>query len=256
MRLQGKTAIVTGGASGLGLATVERLVGGGTRVAILDRDSELGSQAAGRLRAGTMFIETDVVDEASAERAVGIAAQALGGLDICINCAGVGGMGPTATTEGPLPLAEFRRIIDINLVGTFNISRLAAARMIANTPDAETGERGLIVHTASISAFEGQMGMAAYSASKAGIVGMTLPMARDLSAHAIRVMAIAPGLFDTPLLAGLPDDFLTYLYTLNEFPKRGGDPREFAALVAHIIDNPYLNAEVIRIDAGTRAPPR
>ena len=256
MRLEDKRAVVTGGASGLGAATVVRLAAGGAKVAILDRDVALGGALAGKVRSGALFIETDVVDEASADRAIGIAGQALGGLDICVNCAGVGGMGLTATPEGPLPLAEFRRLIDINLVGTFNISRLAAARMIHNAPDPDTGERGVIVHTASISAFEGQTGMAAYSASKAGIVGMTLPMARDLSPHGIRVMTIAPGLFDTSLLAGLPEDFLNYLYTLNEFPKRGGDPREFAALVEQIITNAYLNGEAIRIDAGTRAPPR
>ena len=256
MKLANKTAVVTGGASGLGAATVARFLEAGARVAILDRDAALGAAVAGRAGGAAVFIDTDVTDEVSAERAFMVAEQAFGPVHICINCAGVGGMGPIATPEGPLPLAEFRRILDINLTGTFNTARLAGARMIHNDPDPDTGERGVIVNTASISAYEGQAGMAAYSASKAGIVGMTLPMARDLSPHGVRVMTIAPGLFDTPLLAGLPADFLGYLHTLNEFPKRGGDPAEFAALVSHIVENPYLNAETIRIDAGTRAPPR
>ncbi len=252
MKLEGKAATVTGGASGLGEAVVELFVASGAKVAILDRNAELGSAVAGRLQGGAVFIETDVADEASAERAMAIARQALGPSSVCVSCAGIGGMAPIATPEGPMPLAEFRRLVDVNLVGVFNAARLAAAAMIHNPPDPATGERGVIVNTASMAATDGRLGTTAYSASKAGVAGMTLPMARDLSAYGIRVMAIAPGLFDTPLLAGLPVEMLQGFYAMNEFPKRGGEPTEFARLVKLIVETPYLNAETIRIDAGIR----
>lgn len=253
MRLAGKTAVVSGGASGLGAATTRRFIAAGARVAILDLNAPLGSALAAEAGGSAVFIETDVTDETSAERAMTIAGQALGGPHVCVCCAGIGGMIPTATPEGAHPLSDFRRLIEVNLIGVFNIARLAAAAMIHNEPDPETGERGVIVMT-SIAATDGRIGTAAYSAGKAGVIGMTLPMARDLSEHAIRVMAIAPGLFDTPLLldTGLPAEVLQAFYRMNEFPKRGGDPDEFAGLVQHIVQNPYLNAETIRIDAGIR----
>lgn len=253
MQLSGKTALVTGGASGLGEAVVKRFVGLGARVAILDRNAARGAALAEASGGKAIFIETDVVDGASAERAAAEAAEAFGPPQICVCCAGIGGMTPIATPEGPMPLAEFRRLIDVNLVGVFNLSRLAAAAMIHNPPDPETGERGVIINTSSIAATDGRLGTVAYSASKAGVAGMTLPMARDLSGYGIRVMAIAPGLFDTPLLLdGMPDGLLEQFYRQNEFPKRGGDPDEFARLVQLIVETPYLNAEMIRIDAGIR----
>lgn len=256
MNLHARTAIVAGGASGLGAAVVKRLLADGARVAILDLDDERGQHLAAEGGDHAIFIHTDVCDEASAAHAVGVAEEALGAIFLCVNCAGIGGRGVTATAKGPLPLADFRRLIEVNLVGTFNIARLAAARMIHNEPDAETGERGVIVNTASTLAFDGRAETAAYSASKAGIVGLTLPMTRDLSEHHIRVVAVAPGPFDTPLLAGMPPEDRAALGALPEFPKRLGDPDEFAALVAHIVSNAYLNGMTIRLDAGLREPPR
>ena len=256
MNLQGRTAIVAGGASGLGAAVVKRLLADGARVAILDLNDELGQPLAAGGGDHAIFIHTDVRDEASAAHAVGLAEEALGAVYLCVNCAGVGGQGATATAEGALPLEDFRRLIEVNLVGTFNIARLAAAHMIHNDPDPVTGERGLIVNTASTLAFDGRADTAAYSASKAGIVGLTLPMTRDLSPHGIRVVAIAPGPFDTPLLAQLPPEAIEALGAQSEFPKRVGAPDEFAALVAHIAANTYLNGLTIRLDGGMREPPR
>ena len=256
MKLSNKVAVVSGGASGLGEATVERLLDGGARVAILDRNADLGRALADRHRGKAIFIETDVKSAESAEAAFSRILKEFGRLDICVCCAGIGGFAATVDENGPMPLSEFDRIVDVNLRGTFNIARLAAAAMTKGEPDPETGERGVIVFTASIAGLEGQAGMVAYSVSKAGIVGMVLPLARDLAPLGIRVMGIAPGLYDTPMTSGMPVPYRDYLISTLEFPKRGGQPPEFAALVAHIIDNEYLNGEVIRIDAGTRAPPR
>ena len=256
MKLSNKVAVVSGGASGLGAATVEMLLAGGAKVAILDRNADLGRALADHHRGKAIFIETDVRSAESAESAFEKIMGEFGRVDICVGCAGIGGFTPTLGEDGPLPLSEFERILAVNLTGTFNIARLAAAAMAKNEPDPETEERGAIVLTASIAGLEGNAGMVSYAVSKAGIVGMVLPMTRDLSPLNIRVMGIAPGLYDTPLTADMPQPFRDYLISTLEFPKRGGQPPEFAALVGHIVDNEYLNGEVIRIDAGTRAPPR
>ena len=256
MKLANKVAVVSGGASGLGAATVEMLLAGGARVAILDRNADLGRALADHHRGKAIFIETDVRSAELAEAAFDKIMSDFGRVDICVGCAGIGGFTPTLGEDGPLPLSEFERILAVNLTGTFNIARLAAAAMAKNEPDPETRERGVIVLTTSIAGLEGNAGMVSYAVSKAGIVGMVLPMTRDLSPLNIRVMGIAPGLYDTPLTADMPQPFRDYLVSTLEFPKRGGQPPEFAALVAHIIDNEYLNGEVIRIDAGTRPPPR
>ncbi|MFO1265595.1 MAG: SDR family NAD(P)-dependent oxidoreductase [Steroidobacteraceae bacterium] len=241
------TAIVTGGASGLGAATVARLAAAGARVAILDLAAPRSTPPPGAL-----FEHADVTDEAACERALAAIESRLGPVRVLVNAAGFGAMGATATPEGPLPLADFRRLIDVNLVGTFNVSRLVAARMIRHAPLGAHGERGVIVHTASIAGLEGHAGMAAYSASKAGVVALTMPMARDLAPHGIRVCSIAPGLFETPLLANLPPGMHEQLVQTIPFPRRGGEPAEFAELVASIVANAYLNGCVIRIDGAAR----
>jgi NAD(P)-dependent dehydrogenase (short-subunit alcohol dehydrogenase family) len=250
MKIEGKVAIVTGGASGLGRATVERfLADGAAAVAAFDR-------AAGADAGGGAAFAVDVADEASVGAAIEDVMARFGRIDILVNCAGIGVAGRTVGRKGPLPLADFTRVVTINLIGTFNVIRLAAERMIANDPDPDTGERGVIVNTASIAAYEGQMGQAAYSASKAGVVGMTLPVARDLSQFGIRVNTIAPGLFATPMIAAIPEGVMTDIVGQLEFPKRAGAPAEYADLAAFLVRNAYINAEVIRLDAGTRPPPR
>ena len=250
MDINGSAAIVTGGASGLGAATVERLLADGARVGILDVNAERG-RALVRADGRVLFEAVDVTDEAAAARAVDALAARLGPLRVLVNAAGFGAMGATATPDGPLPLAEFRRLVDVNLVGSFNVARLVAARMIHNVPLAG-GERGVIVHTASIAGIEGREGMAAYAASKAGVIALTRPMAFDLAPYGIRVCSIAPGLFETPLLANLPPGMHDALLQTIPFPKRGGEPPEFAALVATIIGNAYLNGCVIRLDGCAR----
>ncbi|HUN75259.1 MAG TPA: SDR family NAD(P)-dependent oxidoreductase [Steroidobacteraceae bacterium] len=257
MEIQNRVAVVTGGASGLGEATVERLLAAGARVGILDLNEERGRALAGKHPGRALFARVDVSDESSAVAGMGAVKSAFGALHICVNCAGIPGfVGRTVSKKGPFPLAEFVKVIQINLIGTFNVARLAAAEMLKNDPMGVSGERGVIINTASLAAFDGQMGQTAYSASKAGIVGLTLPMTRDLSQFGVRVCAIAPGLFETPMGAGVPPEVKTRLVDTLEFPKRMGEPAEFAALAAHIIENSYLNGTVIRIDAGTRAPPR
>lgn len=256
MDIQGKVAVVTGGASGLGRATVEQLVARGARAAILDLDDPRG-EALVREHAGqVIYLRTDITDAAAVEAAMDTVQQKLGGVHICVNCAGMGGAGRTVGKKGPLPLENFARIVNVNLIGTFNVLRVAAGKMVDNEPSGRHGERGVIVNTASIAAYEGQMGQAAYASSKAGVVGLTLPVSRDLAAWGIRVCAIAPGLFETPMIAGIPEEVKTQIVAQLEFPKRPGDPDEFAALVQHIVENAYLNGEVIRLDAGTRPPPR
>lgn len=247
MDIQGCTAIVTGGASGLGAAAAARLAADGARIAILDIQAPRGA-----LVPGAVYEPADVTDEAACARALEAIESSLGPIRVLVNAAGFGAMGATATPAGPLPLADFRRLIDVNLVGTFNVSRLVAARMIHNAPQGAAGERGVIVHTASIAGLEGHAGMAAYSASKAGVVALTMPMALDLAPHGIRVCSIAPGLFETPLLANLPPGMHEELVKTIPFPRRGGEPAEFAALVATIIATAYLNGCVIRIDGGAR----
>src|ERR1043166_1143408 len=238
MNIQGKMALVTGGASGLGAACVRMI-------------HEAGGRALSVDLAEGADIRADVSDAAAMEEAF---RRLDGPLHIAINCAGIGSSARVIAKEGPAPLDWFERIIRVNLIGTFNVSRLAAARMASNIPD--DGERGVIVNTASIAAFDGQIGQSAYSASKGGIVGMTLPLARDLARHAIRVMTIAPGIFDTPLLGKLPEQVRAPLSAAVPHPARLGQPPEFARLARHIIENPMLNGEVIRLDGGLRMAPK
>ncbi|GAB2458497.1 SDR family NAD(P)-dependent oxidoreductase [Xylanimonas ulmi] len=252
MRVHGKVALVTGGASGLGLATVTRLAADGARVVAVDLASADRS-ALDALGDAVRFAAADVTDEAAVTRAVGLANED-GRLAVAVNCAGVGAAHRTVTRQGPFPLAEFSRVVTVNLVGTFNVIRLAASAMAANDPDGE--ERGVVVNTASVAAFDGQIGQAAYSASKAGVAGMTLPIARDLAPLLIRVVTIAPGLFDTPMLGGLPDDVRASLGAQVPHPSRLGTAAEYADLVAAIVANPMLNGETIRLDGAIRMAPR
>ena len=249
MRLDGKTALITGGASGLGAATAAMLMSAGTRCVIADlkTGADLGERGC--------YVQTDVTDPAQMQAAVATAVERFGRLDILVNCAGIGDPAKVIGKDGPMPLDLFSRIISINLVGAFNALRLAAAAMVSNDPG-EEGERGVVINTASIAAFEGQIGQAAYAASKGGIVGMTLPIARELARYGIRVMTIAPGLFDTPLMAGLPEPARVSLGQSVPFPARLGRPDEYAQLVRHIIENPMLNGSVIRLDGALRMAPR
>jgi NAD(P)-dependent dehydrogenase (short-subunit alcohol dehydrogenase family) len=253
MKLTGSVALVTGGASGLGAATVRRLVAAGARAVIVDRDEARGTALASEL--GQQFAKADVTNAAEVEAAVA-AAEALGPLRVAVSCAGVGWASRTLDKTGkPHDLELFKTVIGVNLVGTFNVLRLAAAA-IAKTPALEHGERGVIVNTASVAAFDGQIGQIAYAASKAGVAGMTLPAARDLAPAGIRVLTIAPGLFDTPMLGALPEDKRAALAADVVFPKRLGNPDEYGALVVAIAENGYLNGETIRLDGSLRMPPK
>ena len=251
MQLAGTAALVTGGASGLGLATATALSEAGAAVLLVDLPSSDGEARAAEL--GGAFAATDVTDPDQVQAAVD-AASAMGPLRVAVNCAGIGTPGRVVGKNGPLPLEQFARVVQVNLVGTFNVIRLAAAAMAATEP--VEGERGVIVNTASAAAFDGQIGQAAYSASKGGVVGMTLPVARDLASSLIRVMTIAPGLFDTPMLQGLPEPARQSLGAQVPMPSRLGDPREYAMLARHIVENPMLNGEVIRLDGAIRMAPR
>ncbi len=252
MDVQGVSAIVTGGASGLGAATARRLAAGGARVVVADLQSG-GREIAAEI--GGLYVQTDVTITEQFKEAVEVAAG-LGDLRVLVNCAGVGPPSRTLNRDGePLDLGFFSKVVEINLIGTFNAIRLAAAAM-ARTEPLESGQRGAIVNTASVAAFDGQIGQAAYAASKGGIVGMTLPVARDLAVLGIRVNTIAPGIIDTPLLAGLPEAARESLATQVLFPKRLGRPDEFAELAYHLISNDYLNAETIRMDGGIRMSPK
>ncbi|MGH8509518.1 MAG: SDR family NAD(P)-dependent oxidoreductase [Gammaproteobacteria bacterium] len=255
MRLCDAKAIVTGGASGLGLAAVRRLLEAGARVAILDVQPAPAEPLPGPRSEGPLFLETDVTSEAAVDRAFGIAAEQLGGITLAVHCAGIVQAQRVLGAERLLSQVEFARVIGVNLIGAFTVCRAAANLMQHNAPNAE-GERGVLINTASIAAYEGQIGQAAYAASKGGVVSLTLPLAREFAALGIRVMAIAPGLFDTPMLAGLPEKARAGLALHVPFPKRLGSPREFAALVCHIYENPMLNGEVIRLDGALRMPPR
>jgi NAD(P)-dependent dehydrogenase (short-subunit alcohol dehydrogenase family) len=248
-------ALVTGGASGLGKATVQRLVDGGAKAVIVDRDADKGEAFAKELGDAARFVETDVTDEAQVQAAVDAATE-MGRLGVAVSCAGVGWAARTVNKEGePHALDLFQKIIGVNLVGTFNVLRLSASAMMKNEAD-EDGQRGVIVNTASVAAFDGQIGQVAYSASKGGVAAMTLPAARDLSKAGIRVMTLAPGTFDTPMLAGLPEKARESLAAAIPNPRRLGKPEEFGALVAHIVENPYLNGEVIRLDGALRMAPK
>lgn len=250
----GAVAVVTGGASGLGRATAERLAAAGAGVVLLDLPGRDGEQVADELGDHARFVATDVTDAAQVEAALTVADQ-LGPLRVVVNCAGIGAASRVVDRDGqPHPLDVFRRVVEVNLVGSFNVLRLAATRIVATEPLGE--ERGVVVNTASAAAFDGQIGQAAYSASKGGVVGMTLPIARDLAQHLVRVVTIAPGLFETPLLMGLPDEAVAALGASVPHPSRLGQPSEFAAMVAHVVDNPMLNGETIRLDGAIRMAPR
>ncbi|MEP7020404.1 MAG: 3-hydroxyacyl-CoA dehydrogenase [Pseudonocardiales bacterium] len=253
MQIDGSVALVTGGASGLGLATATRLANAGAQVVLLDLPSSPGAAAADDIGTDATFAAGDVTSETDVTAALDRAA-ALGPIRIVVNCAGVGTAGRVIGRNGVLPLEQFARVVQINLIGTFNVLRLGAARIAATEP--VDGERGVIVNTASAAAFDGQIGQAAYSASKGGVVGMTLPIARDLADKLIRVMTIAPGLFQTPMLAGLPQEAQDSLGAQVPHPSRLGHPDEYAALVEHIVTNPMLNGEVIRLDGAIRMAPR
>jgi NAD(P)-dependent dehydrogenase (short-subunit alcohol dehydrogenase family) len=254
MELQGSVALVTGGASGLGEGVVRRFVAQGAQVVIVDRNDERGAALAAELGEAVRFVKADVSSEEDMQAAVA-AAQALGALRVAVSCAGIGLAMKTLGKEGPHALNLFELVIKVNLIGTFNTIRLAAAAMSQNEPNAG-GERGVIINTASVAAFDGQIGQAAYSASKGGVVGMTLPIARDLARDGIRVVTIAPGLFDTPLLAGLPEAARLSLGQQVPFPSRLGQPDEYAHLAQAIVENPMLNGEVIRLDGAIRMAPR
>ena len=253
MQVAGITALVTGGASGLGLATVERLVAAGASAVVVDLPSSQGKAVAERLGPEVAFVPADVTDEDQVAEAVA-AAQELGTLRAVVNCAGIGNAIRTVSKKGPFPLADFRRVVEVNLIGTFNVIRLGADAISKTEP--VDGERGVVVNTASVAAFDGQIGQASYSASKGGIVGMTLPIARDLASLFIRVVTIAPGLFDTPLLGALPQEQRDLLGSGVPFPKRLGLPAEYAQLAAHIVENEMLNGETIRLDGALRMPPK
>ncbi|HEV2772991.1 MAG TPA: SDR family NAD(P)-dependent oxidoreductase [Thermoleophilaceae bacterium] len=268
MRLDGVGTLVAGGASGLGAATARALVERGARVAVVDRDGERATELAGRLGAGgsaaggpgsaapaAVAFEADVTDAEQVEAAVRGAVDAFGELRFLASCAGIGWAERTVGREGSAALEPFETVVRVNLIGSFNVLRLTAAAMATNEPD-EGGERGAVVMTASVAAFDGQIGQAAYSASKAGVAGLTLPAARDLARSGIRVCTIAPGIFDTPLLGGLPEETRTALSQQIPFPSRLGRPAEFAELACHIAENGMLNGETIRLDGALRMPPR
>jgi NAD(P)-dependent dehydrogenase (short-subunit alcohol dehydrogenase family) len=249
-------AVVTGGVSGLGLAVAQRLVADGGKVALFDVNEEKGAAAVAGLGADkAAFFKTDVTEEAGVAANVAAAETFLGGLNACINCAGILGAGRVLGKNGPMALSQFKATVMVNLVGSFNVAKACAERMQGNGPGTD-GERGVIVNTASVAAYEGQIGQAAYSASKGGVVGMTLPMARELARFGIRVNTIAPGVFWTPMVDGMPDDVQASLAASIPFPSRLGKPEEFADLVAYILGNTYLNGETIRLDGATRLAPK
>ncbi len=255
MKISGSSALVTGGASGLGAATVRRLAGLGARVVVVDLNAEAGAAIERELGESVHFVQTDVTNGDSMRHAVHTAVERHGGLQILVNCAGIGVAEKILNKEGPHDLDRFAKVIQVNLIGVFNALRLGAEVMTRNEPDAE-GERGVIINTASVAAYEGQIGQAAYAASKGGVVGLTLPAAREFARYGIRVVSIAPGLFDTPLLAGLPEAARASLGQQVPFPPRLGRPDEYAALAQHIIENTMLNGETIRLDGAIRMAPR
>jgi NAD(P)-dependent dehydrogenase (short-subunit alcohol dehydrogenase family) len=256
MQLKDTRAVVTGGVSGLGFAVARHLVAQGAKVALFDINDEKGAAAVAELgEANARYFRTDVTDEANVEANVAAAVEFLGGLNAAINCAGILGAGRVLGKEAPMPLKQFAGTVMVNLVGSFNVAKAAANRMQHNAPG-EDGERGAIVNTASVAAYEGQIGQAAYSASKAGVVGMTLPMARELARFGIRVNTVAPGIFWTPMVDGMPESVQQSLSASIPFPSRLGKPEEFAELVAYILGARYLNGETIRLDGATRLAPK
>jgi NAD(P)-dependent dehydrogenase (short-subunit alcohol dehydrogenase family) len=256
MHLQDTRALVTGGVSGLGFAVARHLVAHGAKVALFDINDEKGAAAVAELGgANARYFRTDVTDEANVEANVAAATEFLGGLNVAVNCAGILGAGRVLGKEAPMPLKQFAGTVMVNLVGSFNVAKAAANRMQHNAPG-EDGQRGVIVNTASVAAYEGQIGQAAYSASKAGVVGMTLPMARELARFGIRVNTVAPGIFWTPMVDGMPEAVQQSLSASIPFPSRLGKPEEFAELVAYILGARYLNGETIRLDGATRLAPK
>jgi NAD(P)-dependent dehydrogenase (short-subunit alcohol dehydrogenase family) len=253
MEIAGLAAVVSGGASGLGRATAEMLVAGGARVAILDVNPDAVTKAAAEI--GALGIAADVTDAEGLEAAMDQARRAHGSAAIAVACAGIAPAKRIVGRDGPMPLADFQRVISVNLIGSFNLLRLAAGQMAGRTPNAD-GERGVVVMTASIAGYEGQIGQAAYAASKAGVIGLTLPAARELAGSGVRVVSVAPGLFGTPMLLGMPQEVQDSLTATLPFPKRFGNPAEFAGLVRHIVENPVLNGETIRLDSALRMQPK
>lgn len=254
MDLQDKTAFITGGASGLGLAAARNFVKSGAKVFLFDLNADAVEQAAAEFGDAAGWHSGDVSDESAVSEAISKAKEQFGTIHINVNSAGIGGAARTVGKDGPMPLAKFEHIVRVNLIGTFNVLRLCAEVMQLNEPQTEDQERGVIINVASIAAFDGQTGQAGYAASKGGIVAMTLPIARDLAKRGIRIMTIAPGVFETPLLAKAPDEVKEPLIAITQFPKRLGNPDEFAEEVAHIVRCSYLNGETIRLDAGIRMP--
>jgi len=255
MKLKDAVAVITGGGSGLGEATARDFVASGAKVVLLDLPNSPGAKLAESLGGAALFAPTDVASEKETADAIASAVDRFGTVHVAVNCAGIGKAQRTISKDGPHSLELFSRVIQVNLIGTFNVIRLAAAQMAKNAPN-EDGERGVIINTASIAAYDGQIGQAAYSASKGGVVGMTLPIARDLSSSGIRVCTIAPGTFDTPMLATLPEPARKALGAAIPFPSRLGHPAEYAALARHIVENVMLNGETIRLDGALRMAPR
>jgi NAD(P)-dependent dehydrogenase (short-subunit alcohol dehydrogenase family) len=256
MEIKGKVAVVTGGASGIGEGVVRALVAKGARVAIFDLNEASGRKLAEELGSAVVFAGVNVADEASVAAGVAATMQAFGAIHICVNCAGIASAHKTLGKEGPFPLAAWNKVISVNLTGSFNVLRLCAEQMAKNEPFNAHGGRGVVINTASVAAYEGQIGQAAYSSSKGGVVGMTLPIARDLSSVGIRVNTIVPGLIDTPLFAALPPEVVDALAKSVLYPKRLGLPAEIAHLAVCIVENDYINGECIRIDGGIRMQPR
>ncbi|QQK76442.1 3-hydroxyacyl-CoA dehydrogenase [Salicibibacter cibarius] len=255
MELKNNVAVVTGGSSGLGEAVVKNIVSNGGKAAILDLNEEKGQDLAQSLGENVIYIQTDVTDEESVQSALDETVAKFGYMNVLVNCAGIGGAQKTYGKKGVHDLGHFQKVIQVNLIGTFNAIRLASEKMSANEPN-EHEERGVIINTASVAAFEGQMGQASYSASKGGIVGMTLPIARDLASLGIRVSTIAPGLFETPLFGNAPEKVKSALGEMTPFPKRLGYPDEFGQMAKSIIENPMLNGETIRLDGAIRMQPK
>ena len=255
MEISNKVALITGGASGLGLATAETLLDAGAKIMLLDLNEDNAKSAVEKLGSNASYVIANVTDESSVQSAVDKTVEVFGGLHVVVNCAGIGSASKTVGKNGAHPLDYFKTVVDINLNGTFNVLRLAAVAMADNEPN-EDGECGVIINTASVAAFDGQIGQAAYSASKGGVVGMTLPIARDLARMGIRINTIAPGIFDTPLMGMAPDTVRNPLIEMTQFPKRLGIPSEYAALAKHMVENPFLNGETIRLDGAIRMQPK